>query len=401
LAPGPRHLAGTPQDAEASISPIDLTRPLFYPRGMVSPASFALIAPDTLVVDLEAGERHAITQVEYRREPDWVILHRLDGNDWLKVAIPYTGPNDPALVHGSFTTLQIRPGQCYQACIVPADFRPTASQQPYDWIVSYGDSEGPPAFVSIVALRKAPEARDFYADGNSRTYGTFHERDVVTEIPVLAQFSVGREPPRDLGNGRLTLVSPTAVQVRAKGQTFGFQVSKLVPGTEYHTLLLLVDEFGNWQFIAERITTLRRRVEVTLQALFIVDDADDFSNGEGDFQFKVLGGGVAESNKVLYANSNLESGKFVAPSPNETMTLGPYTPLPDRLWVHFRVDGAQDNTGAPLDLSDDAASGVVEIPCPSGPGETVTNLPGAIQVRDQIREDFEFRVDYRYSVTYL
>jgi len=365
---------------------------------MVSPAAFTLVAAsDTLVVDVEAGERFAVTQVSYTREPDWVILHRLNNDDWVKVAVPSTGPNDPALVKGSFTTLPIKPGSCYQACIVPADFRAPAQPAPYEWRVSYGESEEPPAHMSVVALRKAPEEREFYSDGNSRTFGTFHERDVVTLRPVRAILSIGREPPRDLGDGRLSLPSPAATHVRGPGESFGFQIPGLTPGTEYHTVLLLVDELGNWQVLTERVTTLRRKVELVPQALFIVDDGDDFSNGEGDFTFYVSAGGdVARSNSIDYGNSNLETGQFVAPPPSGNLVLGPYTPISHRPSVHLTVIGRQDNTGS-LEGSDQAI-GAVEIACPSGPGETVTSLPGAIQLGS---DGFEFRLDYRYSVSYL
>jgi hypothetical protein len=33
------------------------------------------------VIDLEAGQRTASTTIEYRKDPDWVIYHRIVGDD--------------------------------------------------------------------------------------------------------------------------------------------------------------------------------------------------------------------------------------------------------------------------------------------------------------------------------
>jgi hypothetical protein len=365
-------------------------------------STFSLIAAaDTLIVDLEAGERFAITQLNYTKDPEWVILHRLDGDDWIPIPLLITGPTDPVKARGSFTSLAVRPGHTYQACIVPPDFHPDASHQPYSLTVPYDHEEGPPAFASIVALRKRPEVRDFYSDGNSRTYGTYHERDVVAKQTVHAQFTVGSNKPVDLGDGRYTLPAPHAVQVRGPGQTFAFRVAELLPGTEYHTLLLLLDDFGNWQFLSEQVTTQQRKVDVKLEAVFIVDDGDDFSTGEGDFKFYLYTSGPADqtSNTVKYSNSNLDSGKFVSPPPSGTCTLGPYAATPDTAKAFFFTLSFQDNTGS-LE-GDDLAMGMREIPCPSGPGETVTNVSDSVTAVDPVGEEYEYRVDYRYTVSYL
>jgi hypothetical protein len=367
---------------------------------MASRSTFSLTAAaDTLIVDLEAGKRFEMTQVDYTKDPEWVILHRLDGDDWIPVGVNITGPTDPIKSKGNFISLAVRPGHTYQACIVPPDFHPDASHQPYDLIVQYDHEEGPPAFASIVALRKRPEVRDFYSDGNSRTYGTYTERDVVAHQTVHAQFTVGKNRPVDLGDGRFTLPAPRAVQVRGPGQTFAFRVAELLPGSAYHTLLLLLDEFGNWQFLPEQVTTQQRKVEAKVEAVFIIDDGDDFSNGEGDFAFYVDSSGPAGpgSNMVQYANSNLDSGKFVAPPPSGTCTLGPYSVTPDSK-TFFHTYSTQDNSGS-LEGNDNAF-GLREIPCPSGPGETVTNVSDSVTAVDPV-SDYAYRVDYRYTVSYL
>jgi hypothetical protein len=183
------------------------------------------------------------------------------------------------------------------------------------------------------------------------------------------------------------------------------RVADLLPGNEYYTLLLLVDDFGNWQFLADQVTTLRRKVEAKIQAVFIIDDGDDLSAGEGSFAFYLHSGWPSSgplgtmSNKIEYSNGNLDSGNFVQPPPSGTCILGPYAAISDSPKAFFYTSSFQDNSGS-LE-GDDLARGLREIPCPSGPGETVTNVSDSVTAVDSIGEEYEYRVDYSYSISYL
>lgn len=364
-------------------------------------ALFSLSAAnDTLVVDTEVGRTSELTRIDYHKDPDWLIIHRLDADDWMKVTIPTSSPNDDAYSRGQFDSLRVAPGHSYQACIVPSDFDVDSKTPPNEWYVSYEEGEGPPELITVIALRKRPEERDLYHEGDSNTYGTYHERVATAHQSVLARLSIGPWKPVDIGDGRLTLPTPVATQTRGPQTGFSFTLEGLLPGTAYYSLMLLVDEFGNWQYVEDAVTTLARKVEVTLDALFVLDDGDWLSTGEASWDFYLHTAGGPRSSNLSYKNSNVDSGHYARPDPSGTVTLGPYTPSSDKPRVFFGVTGWQDNSGAFPYYGDDLAIGEREIPCPIGKHEKVQNRKSQVQVRENAGGSYEFRVDYTYSIKY-
>jgi hypothetical protein len=363
---------------------------------------------DTLVVDLEAGVNHVATTIEYTKAPEWIILHRFYGDDWIGVPLEIVGLDDPTLSSGSFQTLPLKPGQIYEACIVPPDFDPDPDTPVHELIVRYDvDDRGPPAHVSVVALKKRPELRDFYSDGNSRPYGTYHERDVIATIDVFARLSISRSPWVDTADGILVL--PGAEHVVAEGpkQTFHFRVKDLLPGTQYYELLLLTDEFGNWQFLTDDITMKRRKVEAEVTELYIVWDSDDHSSGEASFSFYLHTGNppLAKSNVIEYAHGELESGEFALPLPTGTCVLGPHAVTPDTKRVFFYVYSREDDTGSVPADADDFAWDSKELHVPVGPGENVPDGTDGMWVRwtygdTSDMDGWNFDINFKYSITY-
>jgi hypothetical protein len=360
---------------------------------------FALNAlADTLVVDLEAGMPHASTTIEYAKHRDWVLMHRIRGDDWIGVPVPIVDLDDPHLTRGDFETFPLKPGQLYEACIVPPDFEPDPDEPVHELVVRYDtDDRGPPPSVSVVALRKQREPRDFYSDGNSRTYGTYHERDVIATTDVVAQLSVSTSPWVDAGGGFIAVPDPKQVVARGPKQTFSFRVEDLLPGTPHHEVLLLVDEFGNWQFVTDTITTRKRKIEAEVTELFVIDDDDDFSNGEGTFWFTVQSGDplLAESNALSYDNDNLESGQVAVPTPSGTCILGPSPVIPATKRVFFSAGGISDNSGSAE--GNDIATGRKELSLPVGPGENVQSETDSFEMSGA---ELSVRVTYEYSVGY-
>ncbi|MBA2953779.1 hypothetical protein GON03_05580 [Nocardioides sp. MAH-18] len=364
-------------------------------------ALFSLSAAnDTLVVDTEGGKSSELTKLDYHKDPDWLIIHRLDADDWMKVSFPTSSPSDDAHVRGQFDSLRVPPGHSYQACIVPSDFDVDSKTPPHEWYVNYDEGEAPPELVTVIALRKRPEERDLYHEGDSNTYGTYHERVATTHKPVLAHLSIGPWKPRDIGDARRALPTPVVTQARGPQTGFSFTLEGLLPGTDYYTLLLLVDEFGNWQYVEDSVTTLSRKVEATVDALFVLDDGDLLSKGEASWDFYLHTAGGPSTNNLSYKNSNIDSGHFARPDPAGTVTLGPYTPLPEKPRVFFGVTGWQYNSGSFPSYGDDLAIGEREIPCPTGKHEKVQNRKAQVQVRDTVGGSYEFRVDYTYSIKY-
>lgn len=356
---------------------------------------------ETLVVDVENGPPHATTTIEYRKPADWVLWHRLLGDDWIKVPLQIVGLDDPHLLRGAFQTLVLRPGQMYEACVVPPDYEPDPGTPVHDWVVAYDvDDRGAPPHVSVVALRKRPEPRSFYSDGNGRTRGTYHERDVITTTDVVAQLSISTSQWIDAGDGMLVLPGPKQVVTRGPQQTFGFVVEDLLPGTTYYELLLLLDEYGNWEFRNETIQTLKRKVEAEVTELFIGDDSDDLSNGEASFTFSVRAQNplLHESNLVTYGNSNLESGQVAVPTPSGTMVLGPSAATPETKRLFFHASAWEDDAGSvPVD-EDDVADGTKELDLPNGSGENVQGATDSFEISGS--DDWRVKVSYKYSVKY-
>lgn len=355
---------------------------------------------DTLVVDLEAGMQDASTTLEYTKNAEWTILHRILGDDWIGVPLPIVGLDDPHLIRGDFETLPLRPGQMYEACIVPPDFMPDSGTSMHEFVFPFDGGESAPASVSVVAVRKRPEPRTFYSDGNSSTHGTYHERDVLANTDVFAQLSVSSQPWVDAGDGLLVMPGPKQVVARGPQQTFHLVVDDLLPGMPYYELLMLMDEFGNWEFRPDSITTLRRKVEVEVTELFISDDSDDLSTGEGTFTFSVSAAteALASSNTVTYPNTTIDSGHHVAlPNPVGTCVLGPTTVMPDTKRLFYWAGCYEDDSGSFPPDGDDYASGHKELRIPIGPGENVHGATDSIEISDS---GLAFRVGYKYSIHY-
>jgi hypothetical protein len=363
---------------------------------------FALNAlADTLVVDIESGPPYATTTIEYSKDFEWVLWHRLVPDDWIKVPLQVTDLDDPKLKKGSFETFKLRPGQMYEACIVPAGYEPDRNVPVQDQVVAYDiDDRGAPPSASVVALRKRPEPRSFYSDGNTRTRGTYHERDVITTTDVVGQLSLSTSQWIDAGDGMLVLPGPKKVVARGPQQSFGFVIEDLLPGTTYFELLLLMDEFGNWEFRTATVQTLKRRVEAEVTELFIGDDSDDLSNGEAGFSFAVQAQNplLAKSNVLAYSNGNVETGKVAVPTPSGTCLLGPQTVTLDTKRLFFYAYGSEDDSGSvPID-EDDVGEGTKELTLPVGPGETVQGATDSFEISGS--DNWLVKVSYKYSVKY-
>lgn len=102
---------------------------------MSSRDRFTLTAyANTLVVDLEAGLPDAATTIDYGKGPEWTLWHRLVPDDWIKVPIAIADLDDPKLKKGQFSTLRLKPGQMYEACMTPPGYQPDRNIPVHDWV---------------------------------------------------------------------------------------------------------------------------------------------------------------------------------------------------------------------------------------------------------------------------
>ena len=298
---------------------------------------------DTLVVDLEAGDRRVATTIEYTKDPEWVILHRIHGDDWIKVPLEIVGLDDPNFSRGSFQTIQLKPGQLYEACIV---------------------------------------------------------RDVIATTDVFARLSISRSPWLDTGDGLLVLPLTEHVVARGPQQTFGFVVKDLLPGTQYFELLLLTDEFGNWQFVTDDFTTKRRKVEVMVTKLYIVYDSDENSSGEATFRSYVHSGNelLCRSNAVVFGDQVDSGQEYAVPATVGSCVLEPHAVTPDTKRLFFTSLSREDDSGSvPVD-DDDFGSATKELRIPVGPGENVDEDTDSLYLSGT--DGWNHYVDFKYSIKY-
>ena len=131
---------------------------------------------DPVVIDIEAGQTTGVTNIEYVKEPAYVIWHKWKPGDWVKKSISVTDPSDPANKHGTFNSPPLAPGDIYDASIWEKGVDPN----------DLPDADIPPepfATVTVFALKKRPSDRDFMSDQNTREGGTYREHDFSPKCP--------------------------------------------------------------------------------------------------------------------------------------------------------------------------------------------------------------------------
>jgi hypothetical protein len=356
-------------------------------------------APDPLILDIEAGQTEGTTQVEYSKEPEQRIWHRWKPGAWLKAVLQVTAPDDPALSHGYLVSPKLAPGTVYQVAIWEADIDPNQLpnlDQPVRAL----------AAITVFVLRKRPERRAFFSDENYTTGGTYRQHQVVTKSPVNVCMMVSTAAPESNAEGFLTFPHTDATMWASTNQSFMLQVTDLLPGTHYHELIRMSDEFGNWEFLQRDFATLKRRIRLKVTQLFINDDSDDFSNGEGSFLFALETGDIsvptswAKRGKFTYHNGNLETGKAAVPVPPDTIEVGPEAVNQANRHVRFAVEGTEDDTDSFFPDNDDTAWGSKDLLLPTGTtDEVVSQRPDSIGADRGL--GFSFTVSFDYWVDYF
>jgi hypothetical protein len=352
--------------------------------------------PDVLIVDIEAGQTWRTTEIEYSKEPTYAVWHRWRSGAWLRVVLQVTAPDDPALSHGYFTSPKLEPGWVYQVEIWDRGIDPNR-------VPNVDPTPRALASIVVFALKKRPERRTFFSDENQRTGGTYHEHQVATTAPVHAYMAVSTDPPVTDSNGFMTFGRVDGYTWEPINQSFLLQITDLLPGNPYHEVLRLSDAFGNWEFVSRDFDTLRRRIRLEPTDLYINDDGDDLSNGEGSFRFTVetypgaTPGGIQT---LTYANGNLETGKSVTPVPGGTIVLGPDRVSEATRNIRFSVAGIEDDSGSFPLTGDGSAWAHKDLFVPTGTiDEVVSYRPDAITASGV--GDIRFTLSFKYWIEYF
>jgi hypothetical protein len=237
-------------------------------------------SPVTVIIDIEAGEVDDTATISYRKERDHVLWERIDFDAWMPHAIPTASPNDVRHQRGEFLSLKLKPGSYYEVVVFRPDGDPNVSMEHME------------AHTAVPTLRKRPEERRLISDENTDEGGTWCAHSVHAVKPVVAILQASMSVPSEDGEtGFLQFDGPVVAQAtRDMGVTHQLEAVGLLPGNRYFELVTVCDEFGNWDQRARELQTLRRKFEVKLDSIFVADDGDDHSDGEGVFEIGLLVG---------------------------------------------------------------------------------------------------------------
>jgi hypothetical protein len=352
--------------------------------------------PDPVVVDLDAGATDGTTQVEYWKNPDEGLWYRDRPGAWWPVELAVTGPEDAALSHGVFTSVPLEPGQVYEVTIWAGDEDPNnPTVEPL---------ARPLATLAVFALKKRPERRQFLDNEDVLVGGTRRTHHMTTVEPVNAYEAVGTQPPQPGPDGLLrfpTIVSSTWAPL---ADNFQLVVGNLLPGTGYHALTRLSDHHGNWEFLDAALTTKLRRIELSFASIYINDDSDETSGGEGYIALHLETGNAGPPEKwkskgSLEYHGDYSSGDTVNAPPG-VIVAGPEAVVPETSGIRVKVFAEDDDTTWPFISRKDVAWGAQELSATDSPNEDVIDHQGAV-VAGPGDDGLKVTVGFKYSVKYL
>jgi hypothetical protein len=150
-----------------------------------------------------------------------------------------------------------------------------------------GDPD-PDLRTTVVGFKKGPADVHLIGTPNeSAPTGTSFEWSFETARPTVAMLEIGHEPPVTGPSG-----IPAFDTVITSFTSNGFSTSHdlktasraYLPGNPYHALLRVSDQHGNWDAEHRPFTMWKRKIDVVLDQIHIVDDGAD---GDTTASFKV------------------------------------------------------------------------------------------------------------------
>jgi len=357
-------------------------------------------APDPVFVDLDAGPPAGTTKIEYWKNPHDRIWHRDRQGPWRPVQVQVTSPSDPAHTHGTFTSPSLQPGRIYEVSVWERH------QDPNHLTVE--PPAQPLAKAAIFVLRQRPEQRDFF-DGEDWVIGGTRTRHFLsTSRRVNAYEAVGRRSPVQAASGWVSLPEVMRTAWKPLNDSFVLEIWNLLPGNEYHSLTRLSDQNGNWQFLRpKRFTTKLRHIQLSVTDIFVHDDSNDLSGGEGFMNFLVQTGQPGpippqqwKTRGRLRYEGNYSSGDHVQP-PAGVITVGPeaVTPEMNEIRVVLRV-WDDDDSEFLLSEQSDEARGVQMLRRAVEPSEDVVDLVDVV-VAGPGDDGLHVSAEFKYSVKYF
>lgn len=250
--------------------------------------------------------------------------------------------------------------------------------------------------------------------------GTYVSAGVSVCPASMARVQVGNRPPV-VGRAGLGVFDRMAVAGSvaslAPRRVHGFDVVSrsfdrvpLLPGNDVWFVVLAWTGDGFWDYAwttaepgqpPEVVRLKRRRVEIRLTDLFIVDDSDAHSGGDAMFTLVVTRGPASTTTQSF--STTVHSGhQVVGIPPFMKVDTGLETiPSLAESTVSVCVAAREDDSGDGAPDSDDYSHAHVgPLSLPSGPAETVTNRTLEVTSTVDRGDPFRFRAQIAYSVSY-
>jgi hypothetical protein len=344
----------------------------------------------------------------------WFRVLSSDGTTFSGDTWELKDPNSPDITNcpssgcefaGTFT-VTLAPGQVWEGRIyLQEESNPNAPVT----------KEEPVARLAIPAIAKPPSAQDLIGNLDRGVGGTFFMMAVNTPEPTFCRIQVGRTAPEEGPDGVVRLRAPLHT-VFDDLVPFGVNHNLLVesfersimPGNEFHALVLAMDAFGNWDVHTETFTTRLRTVTIDFDEIHIVNDGVP-GDGVGHFSISVsvFPGPLPE---VICAFGPMD----ISDRPDPGEEFKEHIPLADRcprfvlpptqvtnpnFHVALETRGRVETTFGQDDIARNFRE---EIPFPEGIREEVQDRPFQTTAFPEDSDDeFTYAVKTRVTVEYV
>ena len=168
--------------------------------------------------------------------------------------------------------------------------------------------------------------------------------------------------------------------------------------------MLVADAFGNWDVRQRQFTTLRRVFQVRFPKITVLNDGDPFSDGEGEFWFRVSSGPQFNPQVIEEFHQSTmdiddwsENGRPYAMGFAHMGKLTVVTPETAEISVS---SWGVEHDGF-LESDEAAQSSDRQLPFPVGP--FIENANGTFTMDCPVAsdgDDFHYKADVEWSVTY-
>jgi hypothetical protein len=179
-----------------------------------------------------------------------------------------------------------------------------------------------------------------------------------------------------------------------------------LPGHHYFFVVVVADAVGNWEVRQEEFTTLRRKLTVEFPTLHVYNDGDPFSDGEGEFWFRVYAGDRTEPWVIEQFHRGTtdigDSNQTDRPYPLGFVHAGPPEVVDERLASVSVSSWGVEHDGY---LESDEGAWSLDRTLPLPAGRFVENVASRSFLLNcpvaTVGDDFHYGVEVRWSVSYV